>query len=273
MKPSLGLEPLLALLSAGPLGTAEWTLPHSDVQIVPAPDGHLYRLLVSWPVGEPPAQGWPVLWLLDGEDNFAIATMTARRFADVHPEIGKGVIVAIESGHRDRRVEDYTPPSPGYAIPNGFPACGLPTGGAERFLDLIDEVFRPLVEGRWHLDPARQTLAGHGFGGLLALHAMFTGRPYSTVVAVSPSLWYGGGSLAAGERRADPCLKARLLVVNGMQGNDFDDHGGAAAEALVTRWQRRGAEAEHLSLDGKSHGSTMLAAMGATVTTAFSAGR
>lgn len=269
MKPVFGLEPLLALLSAGPLGAAAWTLPHSDVQIVSAPDGHLYRLMVSWPEGEPPAQGWPVLWLLDGEDNFAIATMTARRLARAHPEIGKGIIVAIECGDRSRRVEDYTPAVAGYAIPNGFPASGLPTGGAERFLDLIDETFRPLVAGRWHFDPARQTLAGHSFGGLLALHAMFTGRGYSTIVSVSPSLWFGEDALAAKERKADPSLKTRLLIANGSQERGFDDRGGAAGEALTARWQRRGGQASHLVLPKQAYGSTMLAAMNATIATAF----
>jgi predicted alpha/beta superfamily hydrolase len=32
--------------------------------------------MARWPAA---SGGWPVLWLLDGEDNFAIAAMTARR--------------------------------------------------------------------------------------------------------------------------------------------------------------------------------------------------
>ncbi|TCM22183.1 hypothetical protein EDF56_101865 [Novosphingobium sp. PhB165] len=268
MQPILGISALLSMLSADPFDAAPWALPRSDMQEIPAPDGHLYRILVSWPEGEPPAQGWPVLWLLGGEDDFAIATMTARRLARSEG-IAEGVIVTIESGSLERRIADYTPAVPGYAIPKGFPASGVPTGGAERFLDLIEETFRPLVEGRWHLDPAQQTLAGHNFGGLLALHSLFTRRCYSTIVAVNPSLWFGGGMLEAQERKADPTLKARLLIASGTAERGPDGCSGAAGEALVARWQNRGAQARYLALRGRGHGSPMFAAMTATVATAF----
>lgn len=267
MKPVMNFSPLLPQQREDEPGGTPWTLPQSDVQFAPVADGHVYRLLVSWPDTRPPRDGWPVLWLLDGEETFALATITARRMG--RRNRAEGLIVAIACEHRGRHVEDCTPTIPGYRIPDGFPACGLPTGGAERFLDLIEGVFRPLVESRWPLDPARQTLAGQRFGGLLALHALLTGRPYSSIVAVSPSLWYGGDAMAATERKADPRLRTRLLIANGARPADLDDHGGAAAEALVTRWRRQGAEAWHLSLP-VGPAATMLAATGATVATAFS---
>lgn len=271
MKPVFGLAAAAAMLLAGPLGAEPWSLPRSDVQVVTAPDGHAYRLLVAWPGGKAPAEGWPVLWMLDGEDNFAIATMTARRLARAGARSGvePGVIVAVESGPLPRRVLDYTPPTPGYAIPAGFPAHGMETGGGDAFLDLVDAQLRPLVSARLPVDPFRQTLAGHSFGGLLALHAMFAGRHYSRFVAVSPSLWFGEDMLKRRERDADKDSAASLLIVTSPDEAGPNAGTGSAAEALVARWKRRGNPARFLSMPGHGHGSTMLAAMAATIVAAF----
>ena len=114
-----------------------------------------------------------------------------------------GVVVAIDAGPLARRVFDYTPASPGWSIPAGAPASGLPTGGADAFLTLLDKQIEPLIARRWSVDPARRTLAGHSFGGLLALHALFTRPGVATrYAAVSPSLWFGGDVLSRGERGA-----------------------------------------------------------------------
>lgn len=259
------------MLLAGPLGAEPWSLPRSDVQIVTAPDGHAYRLLVAWPEGKAPAEGWPVLWMLDGEDNFAIATMTARRLARAGSRSGvePGVIVAVESGPLARRVLDYTPPAPGYSIPAGFPAHGMETGGGNVFLDLLDTQLRPLVAARLPVDPSRQTLAGHSLGGLLALHAMFGGRPYSGFVAVSPSLWFGEGMLKRSERDANQDNAASLMIATSPDEGGPNAGSGSAAEALVARWKRRGNPSRFLSMPGHGHGSTMLAAMAATIAAAF----
>lgn len=270
----LGLALLLSPLAAMPAVAEPWQLARSDVQEVAAPDGHRYRLLVAWPEGEPPPQGWPVLWLLDGEDNFAVATMTARRLARAGPRGGvtQGLIVAIESGPLARRVLDYTPAAPGYAIPAGAPASGLATGGADAFLDFVNGKLRPMVAARWRIDPARQTLAGHSFGGLLALHALFV-RPQTATryAAVSPSLWYGNDLLAREERQM-PAGTARVLIASGSDERGPDGSGGAAAEALATRLNARTGGARYRELAGQDHGTTMLAAMGEIIRLAFGSG-
>lgn len=262
---------LAAVLIATPLQAAPWSLARSEVQQVASPDGHPYRLLVSWPEGEPPAQGWPVLWLLDGEDNFAIATMTARRLARAGARSGvdPGLIVAIDSGPLARRVSDYTPPAPGYAIPKGFPASGLATGGADAFLDFIDRRLRPIVSKRWRVDVERQAIAGHSFGGLLGLYAMYRGRNFSAVAAVSPSLWYGGDVLRKAESATPSGKHVSLLLAGSPSEGGPNGASGASGEALVTRWEQRGNSASYLLLPGQDHGSTMLAAMSAAIVTAF----
>ncbi len=270
MKIGLGLFTALALLAA-PLRAEPWALPRSDVVTATAPDGHAYRVLIAWPEGEPPKAGWPVLWLLDGEDNFAIAAMTARRLARAHTRTGiePGVIVAIDSGPLARRVEDYTPPREGYSIPPGKPAHGLPTGGAERFLDFLDTHLRPLVAQRVPLDPTHETLAGHSFGGLLALYAAHEERTFHAYAAVSPSLWYGDGKLALGPSATPPEKPHVLLVASSPDRGDAGSDGAAGAQTLVEAWRAQGHDARYLALPGYDHGATMLAAMNAIIETAF----
>ncbi|MCC2977952.1 hypothetical protein LK533_14875 [Sphingomonas sp. PL-96] len=270
MKPVLGLALLLSGLAASPAGAEPWQLARSDVQTVVAADGHRYRVLVAWPDGEPPSAGWPVLWVLDGEDHFATAALTARRLARAGARSGvePGVVVGIDSGPLGRRVLDYTPAADRYAIPAGAPAHGLAIGGGDAFLDLIETRLRPLLARRLRIDPRRQALLGHSFGGLLGLHALFTGRSFSTVVAVSPSLWFGEGLLADEERRAPPST-ARLLIASGTDEAGPDGPSGVAAEALASRLRARGMHARYLPLAGQSHGTTMSAAMAPAIAISF----
>ncbi|WP_343525483.1 alpha/beta hydrolase-fold protein [Sphingomonas sp.] len=242
-----------------------YTLPRSVEQVVHAENGEAYHIMIAWPEGPPPPAGYPVLYVLDGEDNFAIAALTARRLARAGARAGvsEGIVVGIAAGPLPRRTRDYTPATPGWAIPANRPASGLATGGAEAFLDFVERRVQPMVRQRWRVDPSRETLLGHSFGGLLGLHAALT-RPamFDGVVAVSPSLWFGDGLIA---REAAAATNApRILIAEG------DD--AAASPAELTRSLARGARADRaqfLSLPGQSHGTTMLVAMAPAIRFAF----
>lgn len=270
---ALALSPFAA--GAQPAsGDRAYVIERSLVTTIESADGHAYRLLLAWPEGEPPAAGWPVLYVLDGDDNFAVAAETARRLARAGGRSGvdAGVIVGIQSRGLPRRVLDYTPRVEGYAISQGLPAHGLATGGADAFLDFFIQRVQPFVAGRVRIDPARSTLAGHSFGGLLALHAMFT-RPASATrfAAISPSLWFGGGDLMDREERGATASPAGLIAV-GSDERSADGSAGSAAEALAVRLSARGGAVRYLGLIGQGHGTTMLAAMGPIVTLAFGRG-
>lgn len=268
--PRLLLAFALLLIAAAPRGAAAepWCLEQSEVRAVTAPDGHVYQVSVAWPEGEPPATGWPVLWVLDGEDNFAIATLTARRLARAGERSGiaPGVIVGVDSGPLARRVFDYTPSIDGYSIPQGAPAHGLPVGGADAFLDFLERKVRPMIGSHGRVDPERQTLMGHSFGALLALYALNKGRNWSGYVAVSPSLWYGGGDLPRGN-----VVKAREVPI--ASGSEERQVGGDAEEEEIAELTRdlaaNGIPVRSLSLRGHGHGTTMLAAMGEAISMAF----
>ncbi|WP_454279974.1 alpha/beta hydrolase [Sphingomonas sp. Marseille-Q8236] len=259
----------LLLALAGPAApvAAEtpYTLSHSVERVVHAKSGEAYRIFIAWPEAPPPPGGYPVLYVLDGEDNFAIAALTARRLARAGARSGvsDGIVVGIAAWPLERRVRDYTPATPGWRIPATMPASGLATGGAEAFLDLIEGQVQPLVRQRWRVDLSRETLLGHSFGGLVGLHAALT-RPamFDAVVAVSPSLWFGDGLIA--REAATATDGPRILIAEG--------EAAAASPAELARSLDRGGRmgrARFLSLPGQSHGTTMLAAMAPAIRFAF----
>ena len=180
-------------------GATAWTMARSEEREVVSAAGDQYRVMISWPEGEAPEKGWPVVYVLDGDHAFPIVTSIMRgltrspraaKFDGVDP----GVVVGIGYYGESRRSFDYTPPAP-EIVPDemlkGTAFENERNGGADRFLDFIEKDLKPLVEQSYRIDRGRQSLMGHSYGGLFALHAMFT-RPemFQTYVASSPSIWW-----------------------------------------------------------------------------------
>ena len=66
-----------------------------------------------------------------------------------------------------RRGFDYTPAAlPGGPEQHHAHRLPYPMGGAERFLDFIEGDLKPLIAREYPIDPGRQALFGHSFGGL-----------------------------------------------------------------------------------------------------------
>lgn len=253
-----------------PAIAAPWQVERSDVLTIASADGHRHKVMVAWPEGPPPPAGWPVLWLLDGEDNFATAVMNARRLARAGDRSGiePGLIVALESGSLARRVLDYTPPAPGYSIPAQAPASGMATGGGDAFLDFVDHAVRPKIAARWKIDAGRQTLMGHSLGGLLALHALARGEYWTSYVAVSPSMWFGDGLIQREIGGMAPAPGKRLIAARGdAEGGPADGKG--QVEELAPLLTAHGVTAHFKILPGQNHGATMMAMMNEGIAVAF----
>lgn len=143
---------------------------------VDSPDGNLhYRLDLAIPLKAPPAAGYPVMYLLDG--NNALAELKEEwlgELADGNPPLL--VMIGYEMDDRydmEQRTRDYTGAS------------------SAAFLDLIQNRIKPLVQSRYPIDQAQQSLWGHSFGGLFVLYALLE-QPlaFQNWFAASASLWY-----------------------------------------------------------------------------------
>ena len=184
------------------------------------------RLMLYVPAEPAPPTGWPILYLVDGNAVFATAKDVLRAQAPYSSSTGveQGVIAAIGypvEGPYDplRRSWDLTPP-PGSTYPP-FAGTDIPvrTGGAEHFRETLEKVIKPWVEREVAVDPSRQSLFGHSFGGLFALYVLFT-RPamFDTYVAASPALSWEQEALRPFEEtfpQPNGSPKRRLLLSAG----------------------------------------------------------
>lgn len=179
---------------------AEGTIARTDMRDVRSRYGRDYRVFVSKPAAEPGPSGYPVLYLLDGNATFASAAVSvalqSRRpeVTGIAPAVIVGVGYPIDDYlDPEHRTYDYTPAVASEALasrPDGSP--WPETGGADGFLDFLEDELKPLISREFPIDRERQAIFGHSLGGLFVLHALFT-RPgtFRTYIAASPSIWFG----------------------------------------------------------------------------------
>ncbi|MCM2293111.1 alpha/beta hydrolase-fold protein [Allorhizobium sp. BGMRC 0089] len=172
-------------------------------------ESRIYRIFVHLPRKAAPETGWPVLYLTDGNACFltAVDAMQVQASYPQGTDVEDGVVVAIgyptdEPYDPFRRSWDLSPP-PVRAHPPFF--AGGPevmTGGANEFLDFIEAQLKPWLAGLVRIDPARQTLFGHSFGGLFTLHALFAGpERFQRYVSASPAIYWENAEILDEEQR------------------------------------------------------------------------
>lgn len=194
--------------------------------LAPAAGGSPWRIFLTRPNGEPPAGGWPVLYYLDANAVAGTAADTLRVQAawPLGTGIEWGVLVGIgyptDAAYDGvRRSWDMGPP-PGQSYPPFTPdGPEVRTGGADEFLAFIEDELKPEITRRVAVDPDRQAIFGHSFGGLFVLHALFR-KPaaFSRWISASPAIWWEGAGIVtaaetflAGQRAAE----GRLLILAG----------------------------------------------------------
>jgi uncharacterized protein len=250
-------------------------LPHTHGLAFTAPGGVQYRLLVAIPPEPAPAAGFPVLIVVDGDALFPTALSAARLQAGrleltrVVPAVILGIGYPGDAPFdAERRRRDLLPMD----------------GGADRFLDLIAGEILGQLEQLAPIDRARLSLAGHSFGGLFALHALFT-RPglFRSHVTGSPSIWWDdrailktrerflnspvagspprllitvGGQEQSGDERRDPQRAARLRMAR-MLDNAAEMAGALTASGRVA--------CEHVVFPGENHISVLPAMLSRAV--------
>jgi predicted alpha/beta superfamily hydrolase len=195
------------------------------VKFTSAINGKTYvlRIQVPW-FAPPPAQGYPVIYLLDGDQFFGtasdinlsmsrnvvvvgigydmidqpamVAKIIGRKADDTAP------VVAAEIGRAGSivRNEDLTLP---IAPENRKPDWQEheKTGGLDTFLKVIEDEVKPQVAALAPVDSTNATLFGHSAGGTAVLRALFTEpRAFRTFISASPAIWWNANAVLENEQ-------------------------------------------------------------------------
>lgn len=184
-----------------------------------ARSGSAYRIFVYVPPVPPPARGFPVFYVLDGNAMFATA-MESVALQMRRPDVtGVPASVVVGIGYPTETTLDPARRSFDYAPPAATAATA--GGGADLFVDFLQNEVKPAIEAMSPVDPRRQALFGHSLGGLFVLWTLFN-RPdsFRSYSAASPSIWWSDRAVLASEAKFAGALKTlrepvRLLLTAG----------------------------------------------------------
>lgn len=246
--------------------------------------GRQYRILMSIPDLPPTEQGYPIIYALDGHAIFAtlLAAERAQSRRSQKTDAVASIIVGIgypsELPNSPERHYDYTLPVPVDNLPASRDGQPWPLhGGADEFLQFIQEVLKPEVERRQPVDRNRQTLLGHSFGGLFTLHTLFTApQSFRNYVAASPSLHWAQPQIVDEEQQFAEYMKMaqeehHLFIALGELENTPPFHMLQHAAALAERLQplhEYGLHVRFREYADENHGSVVPSMISAALRTA-----
>ncbi len=158
-----------------------------------------YLIQISTPDRTAPVEGFPVLYVLDGNAAFESAANIAKSVGAGANRLGLNPVVIVAVGYPDqntfdvqKRALDYTPKTSAE-----FQAqAKYQYGGADQFIQFLDKELKPAISSRIKVNAQQQSLFGHSFGGLFALHTFFSKpQTFQRYIAASPSLWFDNYAL------------------------------------------------------------------------------
>lgn len=182
--------------------------------------GRDYTIHLHCPDGDPPAGGYPLVWLLDAPTTWAPMqqALHERGHAAVVVGIGWDAEGPVDPNLRRR---DFTRPARhDVPPPRGSDGDWREDGDAEAFFGFVTGTLQPRYLAQLPVDRSRQTLAGHSLSGLFVLQALMARpRQFARYVAASPSIWWDGARLLDDARGADwdAVRAAQVLVTVGSQ--------------------------------------------------------
>jgi uncharacterized protein len=261
---------VVALLVAAPAAAGQIEMPRSEqFELAPA-EGAPYRIFVAQPTGEAPAEGYPVIYVLDANSVFATMVEATRLQARaLGPVLLVGIGYPTDAPFDERRYFDFTPQTPPERAMVGPPERGRPaqtpprkTGGNETFVKFIEQTLKPAIEKKYKVNKSRQALFGHSLGGLFVLHVLFNHpEAFQTYLAGSPSIWWNDRSLLEEERKftsVPPSERKRVSLLLQVGG---DEMAYMIQEARDMTKRLAPMRVFYREIDGQSHVSMLPAAI------------
>jgi len=290
---------MLLLLACG--GVFAQT-PHADARAVSLPNsqqwimhsqgnGREYAIFVALPEAPAPAEGYPVMYILDANTMFLTAVEAVRSYSRRRDAGANMHAIVVGIGYPEgvdisaARAFDLTPDVE-------EPRARHPAGGADAFLDFIETELKPKIERRFVVNRSQQALMGHSLGGMFTL-GVLTRKPeaFQTYVGMSASFWFGQHDLAHRvtafvERGKAQSIPARVLLTVGeyeqrtrlSQWQESPERAADSARDLAARgqidhaqyaaWQLAqipGMNADFNLIAGEDHGTVIPAAIARAV--------
>jgi predicted alpha/beta superfamily hydrolase len=198
--------------------------------------GRPYRILVSAPQGPEPADGFPVIYVLDADAWFGMAVEIAkmREYEKLRPVVVVGIAYPSQFYFDpQRRSMDFTPPGSVDAVSR---EAGIELGGADQFLSFLNETLKPWVHKTYRFKPCSETLFGHSLGGLFVLYTLFKAPgSFHTYLAASPAIWFSDKIVLKGESGFEGSRARRTAQVLVTVG-EYESHLSAALESDYRRY-------------------------------------
>ena len=213
----------------------------------------LVRLPASYATSDRP---YIVLYMTDGDRQLPHTASTID-FLVREGRMPEVIMVGISNTDRTRDLTPTHVEAPVFGT-NRF---RTPTsGGADNFLSFIETELIPYIEKNYRTRPYR-VFAGHSFGGLFGMHALFT-RPklFNAVIAVSPTFEWDDlyiNRRAAEFVKSHPDARNTVVVTMGDEG-EVNDRELDRFRKLMQTSALPGVEWSALRFDDEDHGSVVM---------------
>ncbi|MEK4869132.1 MULTISPECIES: alpha/beta hydrolase [Niallia] len=171
-------------------------IPDTEIWTCPMNETKNYKIFVYIPNIPVPENGFPVLYLLDGNANFGsyveamrLQTRTQEK-TGLHPAVIIGIGYETNEPYSKERYLDFTFNADQTSLPkNPAGSKWPPHGGGKEFLAFIEDTLKPLVEQNMPINTNKQMIVGHSLGGLFVLFTLFTSpSSFQYYLASSPSI-------------------------------------------------------------------------------------
>jgi len=215
--------------------------------------GQEYVLHVNLPQNySDTSKTFPVVYLLDSQWDFPLITAI---YGDQYYDgfMPSTIIVGITWGGENpnydkRRAFDLTPTD--NSQPTQF-------GNAEKFLSFIKKEAIPFIDSKYRTNKNNRTLAGHSFGGLFTLYALFT-EPglFNQYIPGSPAFSWDNGSLHKYFKKFSKINLSHPVTVYAYVGEYEDVPGFEKLTAAIRECKMKGLELETQIVKGSGHAGT-----------------
>ena len=183
------------------------------------------NFFVYLPASYSPKELFPVLYLLDGEDQTNLAAGQINYLSEACSVLPRMIIVGIANTSRTR---DLTPTHSDMdydgRIDTSITSFTKNSGGTEQFLQFIGEELMPYIQQHYKTAPFK-IFSGHSLGGLTTIYCLLKHPDmFNAYISISPSLWWDHEfllSLASEKLVPGSVIQKALFMSDGKEGGRF----------------------------------------------------